>query len=148
MAATWLYRVASIVFVLFALGHTYGFLSFRPSSAEGQAVYESMNRVHLADSGRGYTYGGFYRGFGLSATVSMLFWAYLCWYLGELARTNPAAIGTLGWAFLAVQIAGAVLSFLYFGPPPMVLSLLVALLVGLAAWLARSQQQTGRHICS
>jgi hypothetical protein len=126
------------VFVLFALGHTYGFLSFRPSSAEGRAVYESMNSVHLVESGRSFTYGGFYRGFGLSATVSMLFWAYLCWHLGELARTNPAAIGTLGWAFFAVQLAGVVLSFLYFGPPPMVLSLLVALLVGLAAWLARS----------
>jgi hypothetical protein len=124
------------VFVLFALGHTYGFLSFRPSSARGFAVYESMNSVHLVESGRSYTYGGFYRGVGLSATISMLFWAYLCWYLGELARTNPAAIGTL--AFFAVQVAGAVLSFLYFGPPPMVLSLLVELLVGLAAWLAFS----------
>jgi hypothetical protein len=137
MAATWLYRVASIVFVLFALGHTYGFLSFRPSSAEGRAVYESMNSVDLVESGQSYTYGGFYRGFGLSATISMLFWAYLCWYLGGLAR-NPAAIGALGWAFFTVQVAGAVLSFLYFGPPAMVLSLLVALLVGLAAWLARS----------
>ena len=138
MAATWLYRVASIVFVLFALGHTYGFLSFRPSSAEGRAVYESMNSVHLVESGRSYIYGGFYRGFRLSATISMLFWAYPCWYLWELARTSPAAIGTLGWAFFSVQVAGAVLSFLYFGLPPMVLSLLVALLVGLAAWLARS----------
>jgi len=138
MAATWLYRVASILFVLFALGHTYGFLSFRPSSPEGRAVYDAMNSVHLVERGQSYTYGGFYRGFGLSATTSMLFWAFLCWHHGELARTNPAAIGALGWAFFAVQVAGAVLSFLYFGPPAMVLSLLVALLVGLAAWLARS----------
>jgi len=138
MAATWLYRVASILFVLFALGHTYGFLSFRPSSAEGRAVYESMNSVHLVVRGQDYTYGGFYRGFGLSATISLLFWAFLCWYLGELAWTNPAVIGTLGWAFFAAQVAGAVLGFLYFGPPARVLSLLVALLVGLAAWLARS----------
>ena len=112
MAATRLYRVASILLVLFALGHTYGFLSFRPSSAEGLAVYESMNSVHLVESGRSYTYGGFYRGFGLSATISMLFWAYPCWYLG------PAAIGTLGWAFFAVQVAGSVLSFLYSGAHP------------------------------
>jgi len=124
--------------VLFALGHTYGFLRFRPSSAEGRAVYESMNSVHLVVRGQDYTYGGFYRGFGLSATISLLFWAFLCWYLGELARTNPAVIGALGWAFFAAQVAGAVLGFLYFGPPARVLSLLVALLVGLAAWLARS----------
>jgi len=147
MAATWLYRVASILFVFFALGHTYGFLSFRPSSAAWRAVYESMNSVHLVESGQSYTYGGFYRGFGLPATISMLFWAFLCWYIGELAR-NPAAIGALGWAFFAVQVAGVVLSFLYFGPPAVVLSRLVALLVGLATWLARSQEQTGRHICS
>ena len=138
MAATWLYRVASILFVLFALGHTYGFLSFRPSSAEGRAVYESMNSVHLVVRGQDYTYGGFYRGFGLSATISILFWAFLCWYLGELARTNPAVIGALGWAFFAAQVAGAGHGFLYFGPPARVLSLLVALLVGLAAWLTRS----------
>jgi fatty acid desaturase len=129
------------VFVLFALGHTYGFLSFRPSSARGFAVYESMNSVHLVESDRSYTYGGFYRGVGLSATISMLFWAFLCWYLGELARKNRAAIGALGWALLAVQVAGAVLGFLYFGPPAMVLSLLVALLVGMAAWLAHGEQQ-------
>src|SRR5215469_15618094 len=127
MAATWLYRGASILFVWFALGHTYAFLSFRPISAEGRAVYESMNSVHMVESGRSYAYGGFYRGFGLSATTSMLFWAFICWYLGELTRTNPAAIGALGWAFFAAQVAGAVLSFLYFGPPAMVLSLLVAL---------------------
>ncbi len=138
MAATWLYRIASVFFILFALGHTYGFLSFRPSSTEGRAVYDSMNNVHLVEQGRSYTYGGFYRGFGLSATISMLFWAFLSWYLGELARTNAQAIGALGWAFFAVQVAGVVLAFFYFGPPAMVLSLLVTLLVGSAAWLARS----------
>jgi hypothetical protein len=136
MASTWLYRVAAIVFVLFAAGHTYGFLSFRASSADGRAVYEAMNSVHLMEKGRSYTYGGFYRGFGLSATMSMIFWAFLCWHLGELARTTPAAIGALAWAFFAVQISGAVLSFLYFGAPATVLSVLVAVLVGAAAWLA------------
>jgi hypothetical protein len=142
MRETWLYRIASILFVLFALGHTYGFLSFRPLSAEGRAVYESMNSVHLVESGRSYTYGGFYRGFGLSATISMLFWAFLCWHLGELARTNPATIGALSWAFFVVQVAGAVLSFLYFGPPAIVLSLLVALLVGLAAGWRAARNKT------
>jgi hypothetical protein len=67
----------------------------------------------------------------------MLFWAFLCWHLGELARTNPGTIGALGWGLFAVQIAGAVLSFLYLGPPPMLFALVVALLVGLAAWLVR-----------
>ncbi len=137
MAATRLYRIAAIVFVLFALGHTFGFLTLRAPSAEGRAVYDAMNAVHFAVHGRSYTYGGFYRGFGLSCTVSMLFSAFLSWHLGELARSARAAIGALGWVFFVVQVAGAVLSFLYFGPAPMVLSALVAILLAWAAWLAR-----------
>ena len=34
MTATLLYRIATFVFVLFAMGDTYGFLSFRAPSAE------------------------------------------------------------------------------------------------------------------
>jgi hypothetical protein len=135
MNATLFYRIAAVLFVLFTLGHTFGFLSFRPSSAEGQAVLESMNRVHFEAGGRACSYGEWYRGFGLSITVSMLFWAFLSWHLGELARTAPHAIGAVGWAFFAVQLAGLVMAFLYFGPPAMVLSALVTALVGAAAWL-------------
>ena len=93
--------------------------------------------VHFVVKGRSSTYGGFYRGFGLSATVSLIFSAFLSWHLGELARSTPAAIAALGWAFFVAQIAGVVLNFIYFGPAPMVLSALVAIILGAAAWLAR-----------
>ena len=65
MTATLLYRIAAIIFVFFAVGHTYGFLSLRPPSPEGRAVYDSMNAVHFEVRGRNYSYGAFYRGFGL-----------------------------------------------------------------------------------
>jgi hypothetical protein len=135
MSATLLYRIAAFVFALFALGHTYGFLSLHAPSAEGRAVYDAMNAVHFELGGRSFSYGGFYRGFGLSCTVSMVLSAFLSWHLGNLARSAPGAIGALGWVFFVVQLAGVVLSFLYFGLPPMVLSALVAIIVGLAAWL-------------
>ena len=135
MSATLLYRMAAVLFVLFAVGHTYGFLTLRPPSAEGRAVYDAMNTVHFEVGGRSYTYGAFYRGFGLSCTASMILSAFLCWHLGGLARSAPAAIGALGWVFFTVQVVGVVLSFLYFGPPPMVLSALVAAMVGVAAFL-------------
>jgi hypothetical protein len=135
MTATRLYRVAAIVFVLFAVGHTYGFLSLRAPSPEGRAVYDSMNAVRFELHGRSYSYGDFYRGFGLSCTVSTLLSAFLSWHLGQLARSTPTAAGFMGWAFFILQLPGVVLSFLYFGPPPMVLSALVALILGCAAWL-------------
>ncbi len=137
MSATLLYRIAAVVFVLFAVGHTYGFLSFRPASSEGRAVYAAMNTVHFEEGRQSFSYGAFYRGFGLSCTASMILSAFLCWHLGELARSAPAAIGVLGWVFLAVQVVGVVLSFLYFGLPPMVLSGIVAAIVGVAAFIAR-----------
>jgi hypothetical protein len=138
MKATVLYRIASVVFLLFALGHTYGFLSLRAPSAEGRAVFDAMNTVQFEVGGRSYTYGAFYRGFGLSCTVSMIFSAFLAWHLGELARYAPSAIGALGWVFFAVQLAGLVFSLRYFGPPPAVLSALVAIDLGWAAWLVRA----------
>jgi hypothetical protein len=138
MKATVLYRIASVVFLLFALGHTYGFLSLRAPSAQGRAVFDAMNTVQFEVRGRSYTYGAFYRGFGLSCTVSMIFSAFLAWHLGELARSAPSAIGALGWVFFAVQLAGLVFSLTYFGPPPAVLSALVAIDLGWAAWLARA----------
>src|SRR5258708_21633349 len=137
MNATLLYRIAAVVFVLFAIGHTYGFLTMRPPSAEGRAVYDAMNTVRFDLGGRSFTYGGFYRGFGLSCTASLILSAFLCWHLGTLARSAPAAIGVLGWVFFAVQVVGVVLSFLYFGVPPVVLSAVVAAIVGVAAFLAR-----------
>jgi hypothetical protein len=111
MSATLLYRIAAFVFALFALGHTYGFLSLRASSAEARAVFDTMNTVHFEVGGRSFSYGGFYRGFGFSCSVSMVLSAFLSWHLGELARSAPSAIGALGWVFFTAQLAGVVLSF-------------------------------------
>lgn len=135
MNATLLYRIAAVLFLLFAVGHTFGFLTFRPPTPEGQAVLDAMNRVHVTAAGRSFSYGGWYRGFGLTITASMLFWAFLCWHLGDLVRTAPQAVGALGWGFFAVQAAGVVMAFLYFGPPAIALGVLVSLLVGTGAWL-------------
>src|SRR2546429_10002981 len=75
----------------------------------------------LSYAGGATVYGDFYRGFGLSCTVSTLLSAFLSWHLGQLARSTPTAAGFMGWAFFILQLPGVVLSFLYFGPPPMVL---------------------------
>ena len=142
MKATLLYRIASIVLLLFAVGHTYGFLSLRPLSAEGRAVFDAMNTVQFAVGGRDYTYGAFYRGFGLFCTVWLIFSAFLAWHLGDSARYDPSAIGALGWVFFAVQLASLVLSLKYFGPPPTALNALVAIILGWAAWLVRMSRTT------
>ena len=135
MNATLLYRIAAVVFVLFAIGHTFGFLRFSPATADALAVKQAMVNVRFQIGGGSFSYGGFYRGFGLYVSVYLLFAAFLSWHLGTLARTHPDAIGALGWMFLLVQVAGVALSWMYFGKPPLLLSVIVAVCVGWAAWL-------------
>ncbi len=134
MRAAVLYKIASVLLLLFAAGHTFGFLHFTPPSVEGRAVYESMNSVHFQVKGSSFSYGGFYRGFGLSITVNMLFLAFLSWYLGALAGSNPQASVALGWALCALHVVSVVLSWVYFSAVPATLSALVAICLGWAAY--------------
>lgn len=129
-----------MLLVLFAAGHTYGFLKFKPPSDEGAAVWAVMNTVHFQFQGHSYTYAGFYVGFGLFVTAYLLFSAYLAWHLGGLARKNPQAIGALGWVFFALQVVSIVLSVQYFFLQPAVISGLVAACAGLAAVLAKQKR--------
>jgi hypothetical protein len=135
MNATLLYRVASVLLVLFAAGHTFGFLRFKPPTPEAVAVRDAMSNVHFPVGGSQFTYRGFYVGFGLFVTVYLLFSAYLAWCLGDLARNSPQVIGGLAWAFFVVQLAILALSWIYFFVAPTVFAALVAACVGWAVWL-------------
>jgi hypothetical protein len=77
MNATLLYRIASALLVLFAVGHTIGFLRLKPPTPEAAAVYDAMHKVHFQVGGSSFSYGGFYIGFGLFVTAYLLFSAYL-----------------------------------------------------------------------
>lgn len=138
MSARLLYRIAAVVLVLFAVGHTFGFIAFRPESVEGLAVYHAMNGVHFDFNGAPRSYGDFYLGFGLLVTAYLLFCAVLAWYLGGLAVSQPRAIGYLAWAFVLVQLVNLVLSVLYFFIVPATMSAAVLVCLLWAAWLLRS----------
>jgi hypothetical protein len=137
MKSAILFRLAAFVFLLFGSGHTFGFLTFRPSTPEGLAVLEAMNQVHFTDSGhRLMSYGNWYRGFGLSISATLMFSAFLCWRLASMAKRGSMEMKTLGWGFVVWQIPGVLISFLYFGIPPMILGSLVTILLGVATAVA------------
>lgn len=135
MTATLLYRISAFVLVLFAAGHTLGFMKFKAPTPEGVAVQQSMDNVRFSIGGKSLTYGDFYRGFGLFCTAYLLFGAFLAWQLGTMARSNPQAIGALGWVFFGLQVVGIGLSWRYFVLPPTIFSAVMAILTGWAAWL-------------
>ena len=142
MKATILFRITAVLFLLFAAGHTFGFLSFKPSTQEAQAVFESMNNVHFTAEGKIFSYGGWYRGFGLSNTASMIFEAFLAWYLGSMAKRGTQEVKAIGWALFVWQLPGLVLAWIYFGVEPIILSALVTILIGIATALATTKAAT------
>ena len=135
-SATLWFRISAVILLLFAVGHTFGFLSFKPPTEQGMAVREAMANVHFEVGGKIFSYGGFYRGFGLSATISMLFEAFVCWFLGGLARRHPREVVAIGWALIVQQVAGMALSLMYFGIPPIILSALLTICIVIATLLA------------
>jgi len=137
MTAKLVYRIVAIVLVLFTAGHTFGFLSFRPPTAEGIAVYAAMDKVRFAIDGGSYSYGGFYKGFGLMVSAYMVFSVFLAWHLGNASAQRAQSVTALAWAFAALQVACCILGCLYFFLVPIVFSCVVAAGSILAAWLLR-----------
>lgn len=138
MTSTLSYRIAAVLLVLFALGHTIGFLRFTPPTAEGQAVRSAMNTVHFSVGSSTFSYGGFYVGFGLYISAYLLFSAVLAWQLGAFANIAPEVVRAIGWMFFAVQVVSLALSWKYFSIVPAIFSALVALSVGAGVWLLRA----------
>jgi hypothetical protein len=138
MNATLLFRIASVLLVVFAAGHTSGMLTFEAESSEVRSVREAMDNAHFPLMGSNCSYGGFYLAFGLLFTAYLLFSAFLAWQLGGLARTSPQAMGALAWGLLTIQVVNLALSWMYFFLIPVVLSALVVICLGWAAGLVTS----------
>jgi len=144
-SATLWFRISAVILLLFAVGHTFGFLTFKPPTEQGMAVREAMTNVHFQVGGKIFSYGGFYRGFGISATIGMLFEGFICWFLGGLARHSPKEVAPIGWALVVQQIAGMVLALMYFGVPPTIFSAVLTVCIVAATILAAKNSKTAAN---
>lgn len=132
-----LYRTAAVVFLLFATGHTAGFLSFRPKSPEGLAVLDGMRQVHFQFGSRSGTWLNFYTGFGFFASVYMAFSIFLAWRLSNAQPGEISMARTLAWVLFGVQVANAALCYAYFGPVQVAFAGACAATIGFAAFQTR-----------
>lgn len=133
MSARRLYRTIALLMVLFAVAHTFGFLHFRPPTAQAAAVRDAMSQVRFQVRGGSASFGDFYVGFGLSISLYLLFLAFLAWQLGNLAVTQPRSARPLAWAFFVLQAACAAISWRWIALPPAVVEAVVAICGGWAA---------------
>ena len=72
MKASLLYRIASVLLILFALGHTLGFQRVDPRWGVDSIIAASRS-THFDVQGLNRTYWDFYTGFGLFVTVLLIF---------------------------------------------------------------------------
>ena len=128
-------RVASLVTVLYAAGHTLGGRSSWSPPGETE-VLRAMNTFRFDVAGLSRSYLEFYVGFGLVITVYFLAQAVLLWQLATLARTNPPAIRPLVATLALANAASAVVSWRFVFAVPVVFSALIAALLASAFYFA------------
>ncbi len=135
MKASILYRIASILLLFFAGGHTLGFFKVDPGWGV-DSVVSSMRSIHFDAMGSTRTLWDFYLGFGFFVSVFFVFAAVLTWQLGGLPAKTLALMRGIAWALVICFIAVTYLSVRYFFVIPIVCSSLVLLCLIGAAWLS------------
>jgi hypothetical protein len=133
LKASLLYRIASVLLLLFAVGHTLGFSKIDPQWGVDSLI-ASMHTIHFDVQGSSRSYWDFYLGFGLFVTVFLLFAAFLAWQLGGLSAQALAGMRGITWAFALCFAAVTLLSWRYFFITPVVFSGLVTICLIAAAW--------------
>jgi len=135
MKASRFYRIAAVLLMCFAVGHTLGFRQSDPSWGV-DALLGSMRSIHFDVQGFSRTYWDLFVAAGLSVGVFYLFAAILAWQLGGLPPETLAFMRGTAWAFAVCFAAITVVSCRYLFVLPIVFSVLITLCLIAAAWLA------------
>jgi hypothetical protein len=130
-----LYRISSVLLLLFAAGHTFGFRQNNPEWG-ADAVIGLMRSVHFDAQGFTRTYWDFFSAFGLFFSVFLLFAAVLAWLLSGLPTETLVRVRSIAWALASCFVAVTVLSWKYAFTTPIVFSALITLCLIAAASLS------------
>jgi len=132
-----LYRIAAVLLLLFAVGHTLGFRESDPAWGV-DALLGLMRSVHFDVQGFRRTYWDLFTAAGLSVGVFYLFSAVLAWQLGSVPSETLATMRVTAWAFALCFAAITVVSWGYLFTLPVVFSFVITALLMGAAWVSSS----------
>src|ERR1700729_2951849 len=94
--ASVLYRIASVLLLFFAVGHTLGFRQSDPSWGV-DTLLASMRSTHFDVQGFSRTYWDLFVAAGFSVGLFYLFAAVLAWQLGGLRAETLAVMRVTVW---------------------------------------------------
>jgi hypothetical protein len=135
MKASLFYRIAAVLLLLFAAGHTLGFRQSDPTWGVDSLV-GSMRSIHFDVQGFSRTYWDLFVAAGFSLGVFYLFAAVLAWQLGGLPAETLTAMRVTVWAFALCFSVITVVSWIYLFILPIAFSILITACLTLAAWIS------------
>ncbi len=135
MKAPILYRVSSVLLLLFAVAHTLGFRQSDPAWGV-DPLLASMRSIHFDVQGFSRTYWDLFVAAGFSVGVLYLFAAVLAWQLAGLPAETLAVMRVTRWALALCFAAITVVSWTYLFTLAIVFSIVITVCLIAAAWLS------------
>jgi hypothetical protein len=117
MGATIALRIASVLSLITAAGHTLGGRSSWSPVGENDTL-RNMRSFHMDVFGVSRTYHDFFVGFGYSLSIYLLLQAVMLWLLASLAKREIGSARPFIAAFLAASIALVIVSWIFIFPVP------------------------------
>ena len=134
MKASVLLRIASVLVLINAVGHTLGAV-FGHAAPGIQAETESVIKANqFVAMGVTRTYWDYFIGYGWSLTVYLLLEAVVFWQLASLVKTDGVRLRPVVMSLCVACAASAVLCWRYFFAAPAVFQLVIAGCL-LGAWV-------------
>jgi hypothetical protein len=131
--ATWL-RVAAVLSLLVALGHTSGGMQHWSPDGETE-VLRSMGTFRFDALGSNRSYLDFYLGFGYILSLYLFGQVALLWQLASLTSLHEVRVRPLVATFLAVNVGTTALAWALLFVVPTAFSLVISICLAFA-WLA------------
>ena len=140
MRAAIVLRMAAILALFEAVGHTFLFVTYVPKhGAEEIAVVDAMKLHRFSFGGFSHSYWEMYFGYGLFTTVSCLIEAGILCQLAALLKRGVSGIRAMVAVFFFGEVGYIVLVIKYFFTVPIVSHLIMAALLAGAFIMAKAE---------
>ena len=136
MTPTLFLRIASIVTLLFAAGHTLGGTESWSPAGETE-VLRAMRSFRFDAEGVSRTYFDFYLGFGFIISIYLLLQAVLLWQLAAIAKTDRLRVRPLIGSVFVACVVSALVSWRLIFAIPVMFNVAIAACLGVAFFVSR-----------
>jgi hypothetical protein len=130
-----LLRIASVLTLFFAVGHTIGGMQSWSPAGETD-VLGAMRSYHFDAGGVSRTYMDFYLGLGFTITVYLLLQTVLLWQLATIAKVDSIRIRPMIVSLFVASLACAFLSWKFILAVPAIFCIVIAACLALAFYAA------------